>query len=89
MRLDAGDIADLRPVIAAAVRATLDEIRAADAKLGNQLAYPQNQAASLLGVAPTVLRDARLRGELKGKLVGKKIVYSRTELLRFLAEGES
>ena len=46
----------------------------------------QPEAAWLLGIAPHVLRDCRLRGELKGKKVGKAFVYSRTELARFLED---
>jgi hypothetical protein len=89
MKLDAGDIADLRPVIAAAVRATLDEIQVVDAKLGDRLAYPEAEAAGLLGIAKHSLRDLRLSGQIRGRLAGKRIVYARSELLRFLAEGDS
>jgi hypothetical protein len=85
MKLEAGDIADLKPLIDAAVRTTLAAIEADDAKLdGKRLGYTEAEAAALIGVRPHVLRDARLRGELVGRLVGKKIVYARTELLRFL-----
>jgi hypothetical protein len=85
MKLDASDIADLQPVIATAVRAVLDEIHADEGKLdGQRLGYPEAEAAALLGLRPHILRDARLRGEISGRLVGKKIVYSRSELLRYL-----
>lgn len=87
MKLDASDIADLEPLIAAAVRATLETIHADESRLADRLGYPEPEAASLLGVARHVLRDARLRGELHGRLVGKKIVYSRSELVRFLEGG--
>lgn len=50
-----------------------------------RLAYPEAEAAMLLGVARHVLRDARLRGEIKATRIGKRIVYARDELLRFLA----
>lgn len=86
MRLDASDIADLQPLIAAAVRAVLDELQSSDAKLGDRLAFTEPEAAARLGVQRHTLRDCRLRGELRGKLVGKKIVYSRDELLRFLSK---
>jgi hypothetical protein len=85
VKLDAGDVTDLQPVIAAVVRATLAEIEADEGKLdGQRLGYPEAEAAGLLGLRPHVLRDCRLRGEINGRLVGKKIVYSRTELLRFI-----
>jgi hypothetical protein len=87
MRLEANDIADLQPIIAAAVRSTLEQIQADEAKLdGQRLGYPEGEAAALLGVRSHVLRDARLRGEINGKLIGKRIVYARSELLRFIGE---
>lgn len=87
MKLDATDIESLHPLIAAAVRSTLAEIAASDARLGNgQLAYDEATAASLLGTAKHSLRDLRLRGEIVGFLLGKKMHYSRSELLRFISE---
>jgi hypothetical protein len=87
VKIDASDIPDLRPVIRAAVVAVLDELRATDAMLGDRLAYPEAEAADLLGVPRHVLRDCRLRGEIVGRLVGKRILYSREELRRFLSDG--
>lgn len=43
------------------------------------------EAAAAIGVRPHVLRDARLRGQIQGRKVGKKTVYARDELLKFLA----
>lgn len=85
MKLDAGDISDLKPLIAAAVLAVLDHVRANEAVLGERFAYPEPEAAALIGVQRHVLRDARLRGEIIGAKVGSKIVIERGELLRFLA----
>ena len=53
-------------------------------KLGGRLAYTEAEAASLVGVERHVLRDARLRHEIEASRVGKRIVYTRDELLRFL-----
>jgi hypothetical protein len=39
-----------------------------------------------IGVAKHVLADCRRRGEIDGALVGKKIVYARSDLARFLVE---
>ena len=75
MKLDASDIDDLRPLIAAAVRATIDEIDADKARLGDRLAFPENEAAGLLGVPRHVLRDCRLRREIVGARVGRRVVY--------------
>ena len=76
---------DLQPVITAAVRETLIQL-ADQAELlpPDRLAFPEAEAAGLLGVAKHVLGDARRRGELSGSFVGKKIVYQRAELVAFL-----
>jgi hypothetical protein len=87
MKLDMSDIRDLEPVIRAAVVAVLDELRANDAMLGDRLGYPEAEAAALLGIARHVLRDARLRGEINARTVGRKILYSREALLKFLSAG--
>lgn len=84
MKLDSSDVEGLRPLIAAAVRETLDEIQASDAKLGDRLGHTEPEAAALLGVAPHVLRDCRLRGEISARRVGARYIYSRAALLEFL-----
>ena len=82
MKLDATDIADLAPVIREAARAAIDELQGAEARLdGQRLGYPEAEAAALLGLPQHVLRDARRRGELKARRVGKKFVYSRAALV--------
>lgn len=89
MKLDPADIADLQPVIDAAVRATLDQINGAEAKLpDDRIALNEPEAAASIGVARHVLRDARLRGEIKGSKPGKSVVYRRDELLKFLRSKE-
>jgi hypothetical protein len=80
------DEADLRPVIEQIVAATLVQIQSDEAKLADRLAYTEPQAAAILGIRPHVLRDARLRGEISGSRVGKRILYERDELLRFLRQ---
>ena len=88
MRLDASDLADLQPLIEAAVCATLNRDRGRSrAQVQRPLGYTEAEAADLIGVPRhATLRDCRLRGELIGRLVGKKIVYERGELLRFLRD---
>ena len=75
---------DLRPLI----RLVVDEIQSANeadaARLKGRLAYPEPEAAALLGVRPHVLRDARLRGELDAATVGKRIVYTVEALKDYL-----
>ena len=86
MKLDANDISELRPVIAAAVASVLEQLDRDRAKVGQRLAFPEPEAAELLGIRSHVLRDARLRGEITGARVGKKTLYSRESLLKFLAD---
>ena len=79
---------DLRPLVQAIVDETIEALEQAEAKLpANRLAYPEPEAAALLGVATHALRDARLRGEINATRLGKRMLYQRTELLTFLANG--
>ena len=76
---------DLRPLVATIVAETLRQLAEAERKLPDgRLGFPESEAAQRMGVAQHVLRDARLRGEIKGRRVGKRIVYSRAELLKYL-----
>jgi hypothetical protein len=89
VKLDYSDIADLRPVIAEAVRETIQQIQADDAKIGTgRLGYTEPEAAAALGVPTHVLRDCRLRHEISARKVGCRYVYARESLARFLAEGQ-
>lgn len=76
---------DLTPLIERVVTRVLAQHELDDGKLGNRLAYSEAEAAALIGVKPYVLRDARLRGEVIGSRIGKRIFYSRDELLKLLA----
>lgn len=90
MRLDTSDIADLAPVIREVVRATLAELQAADAKFGTgRIGFTEAEAAAAMGLQRHCLSDARRRGEISARRVGKKYVYSRETLARYLAEGGS
>ncbi len=85
VKLDADDLKDLQPLIAAAVRATVDQIQADDHRLdGGRLGYLEREAAALLGIQPHVLGDSRRRGEITARRVGKSYVYSRESLVKFL-----
>jgi rRNA-processing protein FCF1 len=75
---------ELRPLIEQVVTETLDRLEAERVRLSSRIAYTEGEAASLIGVARHVLRDARLRHEIEASRVGKRIVYTRDELLRFL-----
>ena len=78
------DREDLRPLVQLAVAEALGRLEEERAKFNGQLAFPEPEAAVLLGVKPHVLRDCRRRGELQGAKVGSKIVYTRADLLDFL-----
>lgn len=84
MKLEANDIADLKPIIDHVVRTVMNEIRVDEAKLGDRIGYSESEAASLLGVARHVLADARRRGEIKAKKVGKEFRYLRSQLVAYL-----
>ena len=90
MRFDANDLESLRPLIKAIVADVLAELRQADRKLeGARLGYPEHEAAALLGLPKHVLRDCRLRGEIVAHRVGRRYVYSRDALRRFLFASEA
>ena len=54
MRLDPGDIQELKPLLVAVVREAIGQLEADEAKLGDRLGYTEPEAASLLGVRPHV-----------------------------------
>lgn len=56
----------------------------AKAPTDDRLAYTETEAAKLIGVARHVLRDERLRGRVQHGKCGKKIVYSKRQLLEFI-----
>jgi excisionase family DNA binding protein len=78
------DDAILRPLIERIVATVLDRLQGEQEALRDKLAYTEAEAAALLGVERYVLRDARLRGELSGSRVGKRVLYEREELLGYL-----
>ncbi len=85
MRIDASDIADLRPVIEATVDAVLAARAADEAKLDHRrIGYTEAQAAEALGIPGHVLGDARRRGVLAARKIGKCFIYSRQTLVDFL-----
>jgi hypothetical protein len=83
MRLDE---IDLR-AIAVAIADELENRKSRAVSLPDgRIGFLEPEAAALIGVAPHVLRDCRLRGEISGRKVGNKIVYHRDELSRFLLD---
>lgn len=89
MRLEATDIENLRPLIAAVVAEVLD--RAAlpvSGRDAERLAWPETEAAAMLGCGRHVLRDARLRGEIKSTKVGGRVAYTHKHLTDYLLSNE-
>lgn len=83
MRLDPGDIDILRREMRQLLAEVMEDLRRQDGKLG----YSEAEAANLLSIKRHVLRDCRLRGEIRARRVGRSWRYSVDELRRFL-EGE-
>ena len=77
---------ELRPLIENVVEMTLAHVEAN--RRDSRLAYTESEAAALLGIPRHVLRDARLRGEIRAALVGKRLLYTTQSLRQFLAERE-
>jgi len=46
-----------------------------------RLALDEAEAARACGVGRHVLRDLRLAGKIKARKLGKKVIYTRTDLL--------
>ena len=75
----------LAPLIRAVAQEVVSELRDDEHRLDkDRLAYPEAEAAALMGVPRHRLRDARLRGELKASRIGKVLVYEDSELRAFL-----
>ena len=82
------DDSDLRRLAGPIVSETLERLEATRAKVNGQLAFNEAEAAALIGLQRHQLRDARLRGEVRGSKVGKRILYSRCELLKLLERNQ-
>lgn len=76
------DLASIRPLVELAVSEALGQaVKLQD----DRLAYGEHAAAELLGVPVSVLRNARADGELSASKLGRRVVYERAELIRWLA----
>ena len=74
----------IRPLIQQTVAETLAQLDDERSKLGDQLAFTEPHAAALLDIAPHVLRDLRLQGLVEASKLGKRIVYTRADLVELL-----
>jgi len=80
---------DLEPLVTKVVAKVLADRESEGAKIGGRLAFTEPEAAALIGVKPYVLRDCRLRGEITGSRIGKRVMYSRDQLLKLLAKNQT
>jgi hypothetical protein len=77
----------LRPIIKDIVAEVVAILEADRSRLGDRLAFSEAEAAALLGLHVHQLRDLRLEGKVAAsKIVGGRIAYQRSDLLRYLAE---
>jgi hypothetical protein len=81
------DPVELAPIVEAAVEA----IVARRERMGDteRIGYPEPEAARLLGLACHQLRDARRRGEIAGRRIGRSVVYSRQALFALVDADKS
>lgn len=80
------DAEALKPLVRIIVAEVIDQLRDAEARTADRLAYSEAEAARLLGLNTHQLRDMRLRGDIEAlKIVGGRVRYSREQLLAYLA----
>lgn len=75
------DPEDLKPIIETVVADVIERFDTGE----QRLAFSEEEAAAMLGVNSTTLRDERLRGRVEASTVGRKIRYTRQNLLDYLA----
>jgi len=83
------DDADLEPLITKIVATVLAQREDDGERFGGRLAFTESEAAAMLGMKSYVLRDCRLRGEIVGTRIGKRIFYSRDQLMKLLARNQT
>ena len=84
------DSTELRPVIEAAARETIAQIRQDEETLNDRIAFSETEAARLLGLQTHQLRDERRRGRIgSSAIVGRRIRYARQDLLAYLARNRN
>jgi Helix-turn-helix domain len=80
------DPAGLEPLIRAVVSATLAALDGDRAAMPDKIAFSEAEAARLLSLHPHQLRDERRRGRIEASVgPGRKVLYSRADLLAYLA----
>ena len=78
---DKSDLEELKPVIEATVRMTIEVLRDETSQVESQTRmFSEEEAADLFGVEKHVLRDARNRNELDFYRIGKFVRYDLKQL---------
>jgi hypothetical protein len=80
---------DFTPLVERIVERVIERLDERHARVHGQLAFTLPQAAAALGLRQHVLDDARRRGEIHAVKLGKRFLYPRAELLRFLGERDA
>jgi hypothetical protein len=76
----------LRPLIELVIGEVLARVEEERTRLNGRIAYSEPEAAALLGLQSHQLRDERRRGQIQAsEIVGKRIRYTRQDLLDYLA----
>ncbi len=81
--------AELREFVKVVIGETLDRLAGERNAMSDRMAFNEPEAAQLIGVPRHVLRDARRRGEITASRVGKRCVYKRGNLEKYLASMET
>lgn len=94
MRLEAADIAELRPLIREIVSQAVAEIQSAADRIGGGAdplkCYSEAEAAELFQLARHQLADERRRGRIKcARGPRGKVIYTRQHLLDYLSRGDA
>ena len=74
----------MAPLVKQIVSEILTQQGADVSRMGERLWIREAEAAALFGLPGHCLRDCRRRGEIVGTKIGKKIGYTREDLLTFL-----
>jgi hypothetical protein len=73
--------ADIRPLVEIVVAEVVAKVGGVPS---DRLAFEESEAARMLGIPKHVLRDLRLSGGIEAKKCGKRALYRRDVLLRYL-----
>jgi hypothetical protein len=91
MRLEPADIDGLKPLLREMAAEVVSEMLSrgvaanADGEAINRLAFSEAEAASMLGIAPHVLREQRRLGKIEFcRGPGRRVMYTRQQINEYL-----